>query len=90
MSEVWQAIVRGQKKLLSWAGLALSVVGTLCTVMRADIMDAFGENGIRACAILALAGAFIAAFGKGLADRREDGGGTAAAGLVADRRGAAR
>jgi hypothetical protein len=45
-------------------------MATICTTMRAEVGEAFPTWGIRACAMMAIAGGMLGLFGKGVADRR--------------------
>jgi hypothetical protein len=57
-------------KILSVLGIALAAAGTTCLSLHATIERTFGNGGVTFCSIVAIIGAFGAAFGQGLGSRR--------------------
>lgn len=72
---LWEQVKRGFAKLaaskvVSYAGFVIVALATVCLTNRGDIETAFPEWGARACAMVALSGALLTAFGQGIGSRR--------------------
>jgi hypothetical protein len=57
-------------KLASGLGLLLGVAAAVCASVASDIVALAPRQGARLCSAVAVLGALVASFGKGLADRR--------------------
>jgi hypothetical protein len=57
-------------KIASGIGLLLGVAAAVCGSVASDIVALAPRQGARLCSAIAILGALVASFGKGLADRR--------------------